>query len=92
MAYPAVTVLGGQPSRQRILYIISVAHDAGLPARAAIPRAGPADGKTTCEARRARNRLANRVVHRMWRDEHTATTVRVSGLTRERLTPPAPPE
>lgn len=73
----------GQPVRHRLdtggnrrvnsaLYIISVTQQRHHPDAQAYLARKAAEGKTRREARRAHKRqLANRVIRRMWRDEHT---------------------
>jgi hypothetical protein len=55
-----------------MLYIISVTQQRQHPDARAFLAHKTAQGKTRREARRAHKRhLANRVIRRMWRDEHT---------------------
>jgi transposase len=64
--------IGGNRRVNSMLYIISVTQQRDHPdARRYLARKA-AEGKTRREARRAHKRqLANRIIRRMWRDEHT---------------------
>jgi transposase len=66
---------GGNRRVNSVLYIMSVTQQRDHPdARRYLARK-TAEGKTRREARRAHKRqLANRVIRRMWRDEHTRHT------------------
>lgn len=63
---------GGNRRVNSVLYIISVTQPRDHPEAQTFLARKAAEGKTRREARRAHKRhLANRVIRRMWRDEHT---------------------
>ena len=63
---------GGNRRVNSVLYIISVTQQRSHPDAQAFLARKATEGKTRREARRAHKRhLANRVIRRMWRDEHT---------------------
>jgi transposase len=63
---------GGNRRVNSMLYIISVTQQRSHPDAQAFLARKAAEGKTRREARRAHKRqLANRIIRRMWRDEHT---------------------
>jgi transposase len=63
--------IGGNRRVNSVLYIISVTQQRSQPDAQAFLARKAAEGKTRREARRAHKRhLANRVIRRMWRDEH----------------------
>jgi transposase len=63
--------IGGNRRVNSMLYIISVTQQRSHPDAQAFLARKTAEGKTRREARRAHKRhLANRIIRRMWRDEH----------------------
>ena len=64
--------IGGNRRVNSMLYIISVIQQRDHPAARRYLAREAAEGKTRREARRAHKRqLANRIIRRVWRDEHT---------------------